>query len=283
MKLPESILILAPHPDDEVLMAAGVIRRALTQGLRVSVCVVSNGDYLCPDKSKGVRRLTESLEALSLLGLDEENVYFLGYPDTGMETELSFLYKLYGEEDALRVFPSLCGRESYGIPGRKPDFRFERRGRHSPYYKAAFLEDLRDVITLTRPQLIITSSQWDVHGDHAGLFYFVRDAISAMPDNKRPELWESLIHSPAGDDIWPLPDAPFDAFSCPPGFDPALWDKRISVPVPGEMLSGEPQTHLKYRAIAAYRSAVSFIEEPEVARYLLSFAKTDEVFWRYAF
>lgn len=85
MKLPENILILAPHPDDETLMAAGLIRRALAQGALVNVCVVTNGDHLCPDKSKGRRRLQESLNALRLLGVDERNVHFLGYPDTGFD------------------------------------------------------------------------------------------------------------------------------------------------------------------------------------------------------
>ena len=41
------VLVLAPHPDDEVLMAAGVIDRAVKQGLRVEVVLRTNGDFTC--------------------------------------------------------------------------------------------------------------------------------------------------------------------------------------------------------------------------------------------
>ncbi len=274
LHLPNSILVLAPHPDDEILMAAGIIRRALKQSARISVCIVTNGDHMCADTSKGVRRLGESLDALRLLGMDERNIYFLGYPDTGFEPENSFLARLFDEKDRLMVYPSACGNETYGL-GSKPDLRYAHSGRHSPYCKAAFIKDLIYVIRLASPELIITSSQWDAHGDHMALYRFTHDIVSAMPN--RISLWESLIHSKAGDDCWPLPNG--DDFTRPPGFPEMLWQTRIRVPMPEDMLSGFQEEHMKYRAILAHRSALNFETEPEVAKYLLSFAKAEEIFW----
>jgi LmbE family N-acetylglucosaminyl deacetylase len=280
MRLPDRILVLAPHPDDEVLMAAGVIRRAVGQGAKVSVCIVTNGDYLCPDQSKGGRRLSESLEALGLLGLGQEDVFFLGYPDTGFEPEVSFLSKLYADSNGQRVHASACGSQTYAIPGGKQDFHLERLGEHAAYCKDAFAADLEALLRLTEPELVITSSRMDMHGDHAALSLFVRDLLGFMPERGRPMVWESLIHSPAGDDLWPKPDAPYEAFTCPPGFEDALrWEERVRGPLPLEMLEGSPEQHLKLRALQCHRTALKPQEEPEVVRYLMAFAKNEEIFW----
>ena len=40
----KTILVFAPHPDDEALMGAGIIKTALTNGDTVKVVVVCNGD-----------------------------------------------------------------------------------------------------------------------------------------------------------------------------------------------------------------------------------------------
>ena len=130
------------------------------------------------------------------------------------------------------------------------------------------------MIRLASPELIITSSQWDAHGDHMALYRFTRDIVSSMPN--RISLWESLIHSKAGDDCWPLPQA---CFTRPLGFPEALWKTRICVPLPEDMLLGAQKEQMKYRAILAHRSALNFETEPEVAKYLLSFAKAEEIFW----
>jgi LmbE family N-acetylglucosaminyl deacetylase len=242
MKLPESILILAPHPDDEVLMTAGIIRRALMQSAELTVCVVSNGAYQDATGTRAAVRRAESLSALNLLGIGEEDARFLGYPDTGMEPELSFFYNLY------------------------------RNGAYETYSKADFERELDTLLEETKPKLIITSSPWDMHGDHAGLFNFVMDAVLRLPQASRPEVWQSLVHSPAGDDVWPTPGS--ELFTMPPGLEEMTglkWEERISVPV--------EETGLKLRAIQEYRSALKYEEEPEVVRYLLAFAKREEIFW----
>lgn len=256
MKLPpllfqQSILILAPHPDDEVLMAAGLIRRGVLQGAKISVCIVTDGNYLCLDGSKASLRRSESLAALHLLGVGEKDVWFLGYPDTGMEPELSFLHNLY------------------------------LSGRYAGYQKVCFQQDLDGVLSATKPTLIVTASRWDMHGDHAGLFHFTRDAVMRLAESERPEVLQSLIHSPAGDGKWPQPDTP--VFTIPPGLEQLTklkWDERIQISLPEDMLKDPMESHLKMQAIQAYRSQLNFEQEPEVARYLLAFAKQEEIFWR---
>ena len=73
------LLVLAPHPDDEVLFAGGVLERAVKSGQKVAVIIVTNGDYTC--ERDGYLREAESIGALKSLGVSEKDVHFLGYPD----------------------------------------------------------------------------------------------------------------------------------------------------------------------------------------------------------
>ncbi|MGQ9825213.1 MAG: PIG-L deacetylase family protein, partial [Desulfotomaculales bacterium] len=41
---PGKILVIAPHPDDETLAAAGVIARSVKQGIPVRVVAITSGD-----------------------------------------------------------------------------------------------------------------------------------------------------------------------------------------------------------------------------------------------
>src|SRR6476659_2978529 len=41
---PGSIVVVAPHPDDEVIGCAGVIMQALARGARVKVVAITSGD-----------------------------------------------------------------------------------------------------------------------------------------------------------------------------------------------------------------------------------------------
>ena len=43
----ERVLIIAPHPDDEVIGCGGVILNYLEQGSDVTVVIVTNGEYGC--------------------------------------------------------------------------------------------------------------------------------------------------------------------------------------------------------------------------------------------
>ena len=48
----------------------------LKQKKKVTVAIVTNGDYECTDYSKGRARLRETLAGVDVLGLPQENVVF---------------------------------------------------------------------------------------------------------------------------------------------------------------------------------------------------------------
>ncbi len=84
-----SILVIAPHPDDEVLACGGTLARLSQRNCHIHVAIVTDGakgdplNYYADDDDVARLRRAESRSALGLLGI--ENVHFLGYPDGGFQ------------------------------------------------------------------------------------------------------------------------------------------------------------------------------------------------------
>lgn len=69
------LVILAPHPDDEVFGCGGVLAQAADSGAEVHVVIVTDGEA----QGEARTRRAEALEAASRLGLPEPR--FWGFPD----------------------------------------------------------------------------------------------------------------------------------------------------------------------------------------------------------
>ncbi len=72
-------MVVIPHEDDEINVAGSTIHGAILEGVHV-ICVFSTwgDDLYTPD----IRR-REAVKALKTLGVKEDDVIFLGYPDGG--------------------------------------------------------------------------------------------------------------------------------------------------------------------------------------------------------
>src|SRR6476660_10649630 len=94
----DRLLVLAPHPDDEVLGCGGLLQRAVSLHLPVEVAFLTYGDSnegsflayrLHPVlrssavEKMGELRRREALAADALLGVPADRLTFLGYPDLG--------------------------------------------------------------------------------------------------------------------------------------------------------------------------------------------------------
>ena len=123
----EHLLMIVPHQDDEILMGAGLIYELLQQQKKVTVVLATNGDYGCSDYTKGRTRLKESLNSLKVLGLPPEQVIFLGYADTGLAREESFLTALYHAVDPDQVYASGASAVTYGL-GKSRSFTLKIAG-----------------------------------------------------------------------------------------------------------------------------------------------------------
>ena len=163
-----SIVLVAPHPDDETLAAGGLLQRARAAGARVSVLLLTDGDNnpwpqrwlqrrwridATARAAWGRRRRAEALTALIRLGLDPGDLYAFGWPDQGLTARIQ---------------------------------------RHLP----DTLERLRGLLGVLRPTLVVAPALADRHPDHSAARVLVELALaaSALP---RPPLWGFAVHGAA--------------------------------------------------------------------------------------
>lgn len=83
----DSVLVVAPHPDDETLGCGGAIALLCARGCRVRLLVVSDGTQSHPNsrqypaaKLRALRE-SETRSAMALLGVDAADIEFLGLAD----------------------------------------------------------------------------------------------------------------------------------------------------------------------------------------------------------
>jgi len=100
-----SLLVIAPHPDDEVIACGGLIKAMCDLGRDLRVVVVSDGaashpgSRLYPPERLAAVRRQESLAGLGRLGVAEADVVFCGFADgqsEGWDTDAEGMARLSG-------------------------------------------------------------------------------------------------------------------------------------------------------------------------------------------
>jgi LmbE family N-acetylglucosaminyl deacetylase len=176
------ILVVSPHPDDEVLGAGGLIQMALAQGAQVKVVMLTNGDgqvFVPVALNRGVRaglrdfvaygeyRQTETLDALATLGVPAEDVFFLGYPDRSLLN----LWSGDWEQD--------CPvRSAFTRTAHTP-----YKNSYNPlarYCGSDLMADIRQIIEGFLPDLVVIPHPNDDHPDHRAAGNFTRLALSLV-------------------------------------------------------------------------------------------------------
>lgn len=100
LEIKDKVLIVAPHPDDEVLGCSGLIQRLLSEGKRVDVAILSGGGKshagCCSIEESTLveSRRNLSRRAAKVLGLPLEHLYFLDYPDGSIAFDCAETEKL---------------------------------------------------------------------------------------------------------------------------------------------------------------------------------------------
>lgn len=250
------VLVIAPHPDDEVIGCAGVIQRTLAAKKQVTVVILTNGDgypnlaavvakkkpeELTPEDfiKAGALRQSHSVKAMQRLGLPREDLIFLGYPDGGMEK----MWQTEGATPFRQMYTHK--RETYGETAR--DYHSLTHGNPAPYVKSSVVTDLAGIIRMRKPQEVFVSHESDKHGDHRAAFWYAREALRAATFEGR--FFAFVVH---GD---PLSRAP---------------DFRLKL---------TPQEYeTKKAAIIDHTKGTSPVHDGLVAEYL----KQEELFWQFA-
>lgn len=82
--------VVAAHPDDETLGAAGLVQRLHADGVRVSLVIATDGEAAFPGSTPreredlAARRRGELMDALAALGAGDVRPVWLGLPDSGL-------------------------------------------------------------------------------------------------------------------------------------------------------------------------------------------------------
>lgn len=99
IEISKNAVIISPHPDDEALGCGGLISHLSEKGCKVSVIMLTGGENcsstvsLDSDHLKEVRRnLTK--KACNILGVTEDNIFFLDFTDGSINNKDSEVDKL---------------------------------------------------------------------------------------------------------------------------------------------------------------------------------------------
>lgn len=200
----DRLLVLAPHPDDDILAAGGLIQEALALDLPVHVCFFTMGDnheipYLFtrqhPDplpgtaRSMAPRRQIEALTAARQLGLSTNQLVFLGYPDG---STLDIWQRHWRDTPPFRSALTRVNAVPYEralTPG-------------SAYAGEDILDDLMDVLHDVQPTLLVVPHPADHNGDHRALYLFIRAALGELEsEGVAPQILTCPVHFTQ----WPEP------------------------------------------------------------------------------
>ena len=161
----DRLLIIAPHPDDEVIGAGGLIQRVAGRGGDVRVVFVTAGEnnpwpqrvmqrkwfVTAQDRAAwGALRRREAAASLEVLGAPADCPIFLDYPDQDIA-------------------------------------RLARQG------DQGLTETLRAIIRDFRPSLLVSASAQDFHADHRAVAWFAHHAVRGMGDSA-PEIVTYVVH-----------------------------------------------------------------------------------------
>jgi LmbE family N-acetylglucosaminyl deacetylase len=264
------LLIVAPHPDDEVLAAGGVIQKVRDADGIVHVVYLTDGEgytqgvkaerrhgkMLTPSdyRAYGRQREDEARAALRDLGYGAWSLTFLGFPNGGLNSLMTTYWS-----DRQKPYQSKYTR--LHRPTASEAFI-----RDTEYRGENLTEELAEIFGAFKPTLILTPRAEDQHVDHCAAWFFVADALADV-ERVHPKFKTDLITYIVHYNAWPF-DRPGPLFPFPQDLDPGVsgW---INVTLTPE------QRAIKLSALHRYKSQMDV-----TPWFLDGFARANEVFSR---
>jgi LmbE family N-acetylglucosaminyl deacetylase len=263
------LLVFAPHPDDEVIAAGGLIQQVREAGGTVHVVYLTSGDSYTESvrveehvakprsadyRAYGHQREDEARAALRTLGVGAWSLTFLGFPNGG----LNGLMSTYWSDK----------RSAY----RSPYTRMHRPSRSESFisdteYRGEDLtEELAEIIGDFKPSIMLVPRPEDQHADHCATWFFVADALGDVT-RVHPHFHTDLVNYIVHYYSWPFEDD--EPFLKPPeGLDPGVSGWLI-VPL------SDREVDTKREALHRFKSQMRI-----VGWFLDGFARRNEVFSR---
>ena len=212
------VLVLVPHPDDEINVAGNLFKWFNEANAYVTVAIVTNGDYISALTKK---RQEEALNAKRILEYD--NLVYLGYGDG---------YKgvhLYHNEDNT-IVESVAGFSStYNVSNKCPAFHYTKYNEQTAYTRNHLKFDLKDLILDVSADLIVCVDN-DKHPEHRCLSLLFDEVMGELikEQDYRPYILKAFAYIGVYDSVR-------DFFTYPvvqtlPAYQGTLADKRCVFP-----------------------------------------------------
>ena len=270
----QRILIFSPHEDDETLATGGMIYTELGKGNEILVVFMTNGDGFWGAEALveadflrragefidfAHKRQREAVKALSVLGVPERDVIFLGYPDQGLRYLLTAYWSCDHPYRSPYTHHSHSPYDNSYTPG-------------APFCGASVLRDVEEIIAGYRPTIIYLPSPYDDHPDHRATGEFVLRALHVLagvdPEYVRGiKLRAYIVH--LYHTRWPQPRGLHPELLLTPPARLARACLWVSYP-----LSQEAE-RVKLKALGAYRT-----QRVVMGGFLASFVRRSELYYR---
>ncbi len=175
------VIVFVPHPDDEAIATSGLIQRVLARGGKVRAVFFTNGDgyyQAVRMNAKGGRvsakdfveygehRQQEAIMAGCELGLQPDDLVFLGFPDSGIDD--------LWESNWSNLKPFVSPYTLFDRPHRKGMHRWIK------YSGVELGHEIEGILTEFAPDWVVLPDPRDHHPDHAVAGVFVLDALRSI-------------------------------------------------------------------------------------------------------
>lgn len=240
----DKVLIIAPHPDDETIGCAGVIRYCVENNIPVKIVVLTDG-YL---SASPIKRHNESVNAMKTLGVPQDNIIFLGYPDGTLPKLLT---------------KNWDHNHPYNINGTTTNGNYPYSYQKNASYSGESLYyNLMEIINNFEPTVILYPDSEDEQIDHWASNAFMEYAMAKI--NYQGNKYTYIVHDAPH---WPSPRTyKPEATLTPPVELTYINYKWVAFPL------GEYQERLKEAALDDYHFHANS------GSYIRSFIRKNEIF-----
>lgn len=164
----KNVMVIVPHQDDDINILGGLIEQYTGNGSNVSVIFSTNGDRYATHETRAV----EAMEVLTTLGVEKENIYYLGFGNTWAPQTIdgNEIAHIYNSPDPDLVWTSMYGAtETFGM--QSIDCYLDL-----PYTRNNYLLSLESIIADIMPDTIF-AIDFDSHIDHRATDLFFEEAL----------------------------------------------------------------------------------------------------------
>ncbi|UCE37887.1 MAG: PIG-L family deacetylase [Thermoplasmata archaeon] len=176
------IIVFAPHPGDEALGCAGLIYAQIKKGRNVKLVLITNGDSDWESWQKlhhreprnedmielGYKRQKKTMDAMDLLGLNGNDILFLGYPE-------NFLSDILLSDEYSDINPFKSSFTGLNFTAYENSY-----SKNVPYCRASFIGDIDKILSQYNPKRVYITHPKDGDGDHRSSGMIIRDIVKDM-------------------------------------------------------------------------------------------------------